>query len=130
MIFTIEFLDEQVARMSEKLCVLHCDLVGGRRFRKLAFPRHLIRYALKENTLLPLRAIASLTGAKDHSSVLNSIKKVRYAMEDNSVSIEYKTPEHQYYLMNYKRIEPFVSFVLEYEKEFSEDRKKHQCKMI
>ena len=53
------------------------DLVGSRRFKKLAFARHMAALIIHERTKMTLPRIAPRLGYRDHTTVLHGIRSSR-----------------------------------------------------
>jgi chromosomal replication initiator protein len=52
------------------------DIIGSRRQRKIAVPRHIAQYLVRELTNLSLPKIGSVFGGKDHTSIIHACRKI------------------------------------------------------
>lgn len=57
--------------------ITSADLVGSRRFKKLAFARHMAALIIHERTKMSLPRIAPRLGYRDHTTVLHGIRSSR-----------------------------------------------------
>jgi chromosomal replication initiator protein len=57
------------------------ELVGTSRLRTVLIPRHVAMYLAREVAKLPLAVIGEHFGGRDHSTVLNAVRKIAAAMQ-------------------------------------------------
>ena len=59
------------------------DMISRKRNMEIVRPRHIAMYLCKEMTNSTLTTIGKLLGGKDHSTILNGVKKISEEYEDN-----------------------------------------------
>jgi chromosomal replication initiator protein len=65
------------------------DLVGRRRFHAISHPRHVAMYLTRQHTELSFPEIARRFGGRDHSTVINAVRKIEGRLKtDDSLSSE------------------------------------------
>lgn len=74
---TVQRVVEEYYRVS------HEDIIGPRRTQNIAWARHVAVYLSSSLTEMTTPAIGAAFGGRDHSTVLNSLKKVEKEMKDN-----------------------------------------------
>lgn len=52
------------------------DLVGPRRFHAISYPRHIAMYLCRQHTELSFPEIARHFGGRDHSTIINAVRKI------------------------------------------------------
>jgi chromosomal replication initiator protein len=79
---TLEGIQKLVARHFD---VDLNDLVGPRRFHALSHPRHVAMYLTRQHTELSYPEIARRFGGRDHSTIINAVRKIetQLASDDN-----------------------------------------------
>lgn len=77
-----ELVVDEAINAACKYCQVHkTDLLSRNRFSTIAVARHLARYYMRQKTYLSYRQIAEATGAKDHTTAMNSINYVSDQLE-------------------------------------------------
>lgn len=71
------------------------DLVGKSREASIVFPRHVAIYFTKELTNLSLKEIGKNFGNRDHTTILNSLKKINSQKEDADFKTTLNTIEQE-----------------------------------
>lgn len=61
------------------------QLIGPQRFQSVAWPRHVAVYLAHEMTGRSLGAIGRVAGGRDHSTICNSIQRVKDVMDHDAV---------------------------------------------
>lgn len=74
---TVQRVVEEYYRVS------HEDIIGPRRTQNIAWARHVAVYLSNSLCEMTTPAIGAAFGGRDHSTVLNSLKKVEKEMKDN-----------------------------------------------
>ncbi len=69
-------IDEIVQTVADYFEIKPQDILGDRRQRKIAVPRHIAQYLAREFTTLSLPKIGQRFGGKDHTSVLHACRKI------------------------------------------------------
>jgi chromosomal replication initiator protein len=70
------------------------DLVGPRRHRFLAHPRHVAMYLSRRHTNFSFPEIGRCFGGRDHSTVMNAVKKIEKQLKSNDdLQVELKAIE-------------------------------------
>lgn len=77
-------IDEIVRQVASYYKIRVGDLIGGRRERIYARPRHVAMYLSKELTRNSLPEIGRRIGGKDHTTVLYAIKRVQKLIDTDS----------------------------------------------
>ena len=62
--------------VSEHYSISIQDLKSGKRNSSVAIPRQIAMYLCREMTDVPLKAIGSILGGRDHSTISHGIEKV------------------------------------------------------
>lgn len=70
------YLNTAVDIVSKYYITAHKCIKTKSRIPEFVEPRHMIRWLLCQNTRMQLKVIANMTGATDHSSVVNSKQKI------------------------------------------------------
>ena len=60
------------------------DIKGSNRSSKVAYPRQIAMYLIKEMTNTTLKQIGEIMGGKDHTTVMYGIKKIEDALQDDN----------------------------------------------
>lgn len=73
-----------IAERVERYCNLNeNDLKSTDKSKRIAYPRQIAMYLMKELTDASLVQIGEFFGGRDHSTILHGIKKIRKDIEDN-----------------------------------------------
>ena len=64
------------------------DIRSTKRSSKIAFPRQIVMYLIKEMTDSTLQQIGEIVGGKDHTTVLYGINKIEESLKDNAKTQE------------------------------------------
>ncbi len=59
------------------------DIKGDKRSNKIAYPRQLAMYLIREMTNTNLQSIGNLMGGKDHTTVMYGVKKIEKSVNEN-----------------------------------------------
>lgn len=79
-----EYISEMIIKVvGNKLEIPSAMIVGKTRKREIVEARHIAMTLIKNNTSLSLKAIGLLFGKRDHSTVINSVRKVKELIEVN-----------------------------------------------
>ena len=82
-------IDRILSAVEKKYNVTKDDLIGKKRNREIAVPRHIAIYLIREITEMPLKKIGKIFGDKDHATILSSYNKVKdMLMNDPLMSID------------------------------------------
>lgn len=58
------------------------DIIGNKRSNKIAYPRQLAMYLIRELTNTNLQGIGDIMGGKDHTTVMYSVKKIETSLKE------------------------------------------------
>lgn len=82
-------IDRIFSAVERKYNVSKDDLIGRKRNREIAIPRHISIYLIREITEMPLVKIGKIFGGKDHATILSSCNKVKdMLMSDPLMAID------------------------------------------
>ncbi len=76
-------VDEIIETVAHYFEINSKDILGKRRHRKFAVPRHVAQYLVREMTPLSLPKIGNVFGGKDHTSVLHACRKIENLQKED-----------------------------------------------
>ena len=74
------FAHRCVREVADAWSVSSTDICGRSRKKEVVLPRHVAAYLIKKHTLLILEQIGEFFDGRDHSTVINSLRKVEQEM--------------------------------------------------
>ncbi len=72
--------------VAEHFGIQPADILGQKRNAEIVFPRQICMYLIRTMTDTSLQLVGKAVGNRDHTTVLNGIKKINKEMETNDVS--------------------------------------------
>lgn len=75
-------IDSIVSIVAEHFNIQKADIIGKKKPREIAIPRHIAVYLCRDLTDSTLVEIGTFLGNRDHSTILNSIKYVEKNIEN------------------------------------------------
>jgi len=75
--------DTIITEVSRYFNVSENDIKGSKRSNKVAFPRQIAMYLIKEMTNCTLKQIGEIMGGKDHTTVIYGINKIEESLKEN-----------------------------------------------
>lgn len=70
--------------------VSHKELIGPRRNKELVLPRQICMYLLRHTGNLPLMAIGSALGGRDHTTIMHGVARIEAALSEGKEEISQK----------------------------------------
>lgn len=77
----ISYWKEIIREVCEKHTVTRGELLGHQRQQRIVIARHEAMYRMKKETTMSLPAIGRRLGGKDHSTVINAVRKHQQRIE-------------------------------------------------
>lgn len=72
---------EILAQLAEEYYVTVGDITGPRRFKRLSEPRYRAMFQMRYGLGMPLKAIGSVLGGRDHSTIIYGLNQINEAGE-------------------------------------------------
>lgn len=57
------------------------EMVGPSQFRKIALPRHMLVYEIRQRFNTPLPQLGRIFGGRDHTTILNSLRRAEIMLQ-------------------------------------------------
>lgn len=74
---------EMISHVAKYFDIQHDDLLGKSREKRLAFPRQIIMYLLREDLKMSYPSIGDELGGRDHTTAMHAHTKIRTQLEDD-----------------------------------------------